>query len=95
MPSRSISSPPVAAAAPVRACRTRRRASAILGGAFACLALSGCARAVLPSEKAYLADPIMQFDVDGLEAACDGHMFMNREGSAGGTGTSGGGCGCN
>ncbi len=56
---------------------------------------SGCARAVLPSEKAYLADPIMQFDSDALEASSDAHVMSNREGAAGGTGTAGGGCGCN
>jgi Domain of unknown function (DUF4266) len=56
---------------------------------------SGCARAVLPSEKAYLADPIMQFDPDSLEASADAHVMSNREGAAGGTGTAGGGCGCN
>jgi hypothetical protein len=58
-------------------------------------ALSGCARAVLPSEKAYLADPIMRFDADALEASADAHVFSNREGAAGGTNTAGGGCGCN
>jgi hypothetical protein len=57
--------------------------------------ISGCARAVLPSEKAYLADPIMQFDADGLEAAANAHVEENREGAAGGRGTAGGGCGCN
>lgn len=57
--------------------------------------VSGCARAVLPSEKAYLADPIMQFGSDGLEAAADAHVMSNREGAAGGNGTAGGGCGCN
>ena len=63
---------------------------------LAALALaSGCARAVLPSEKAYLADPIMQFDPDGLEASADAHVLSNREGAAGGNGTAGGGCGCN
>jgi hypothetical protein len=56
---------------------------------------AGCARAVLPSEKAYLADPIMQFDPDGLEASADAHFHVNREGASGGTGTKGGGCGCN
>ena len=57
--------------------------------------LAGCARAVLPSEKAYLADPIMQFDEDDLEAAGDAHVAQNREGASGATGTAGGGCGCN
>lgn len=61
----------------------------------AALFASGCARAVLPSEKAYLADPIMQFDSDGLEASSDAHVMSNREGAAGGNGTAGGGCGCN
>ena len=55
----------------------------------------GCARAVLPSEKAYLADPIMQFGSDSLETAADAHIMSNREGAAGGNGTAGGGCGCN
>jgi hypothetical protein len=65
---------------------------ALLG---ALLGASGCARGVLPSEKAYLADPIMQFDPDGLEAGSDAHVLANREGASGGTGTKGGGCGCN
>ena len=57
--------------------------------------LSGCARAVLPSEKAFLADPIMQFDSDALETAGDNHVLSNREGAIGGKGSAGGGCGCN
>jgi hypothetical protein len=73
------------------------RSDAKLFAAMTLLALgaSGCARAVLPSEKAYLADPIMQFDSDALEASSDAHVMQNREGAAGGTGTAGGGCGCN
>lgn len=62
----------------------------------ACLVVvSGCARAVLPSEKAFLADPIMQFDEDDLETAADEHVASNREGAFGGQGAGGGGCGCN
>jgi hypothetical protein len=72
--------------------RSRSRLSLLGSGlVFA----SGCARAVLPSEKAYLADPIMQFGADPLEAAADAHIQDNREGSTGGRGTTGGGCGCN
>ncbi len=56
---------------------------------------TGCARAVLPSEKVFLADPIMQFDEDALETAADGHVATNREGAAGGSAAAGGGCGCN
>ena len=72
--------------------RSDRRLFAML---LLAIPASGCARAVLPSEKAYLADPIMQFDSDALEASSDAHVMQNREGAAGGTGTAGGGCGCN
>jgi hypothetical protein len=62
-----------------------------------CLALaSGCGRhAVRASEKEFLADRVMIFDSDGQEAAADEHVLGNREGSTGGRGTAGGGCGCN
>ncbi len=59
------------------------------------LVLAGCGRqAVRAGEKEFLADPVMQFD-RGQEAAAREHVLTNREGSAGGRGTSGGGCGCN
>ena len=70
------------------------RSEALILLAIALLS-SACARAVLPSEKAYLADPIMQLDSDPLEAAADAHIQDNREGASGGRGTQGGGCGCN
>jgi Domain of unknown function (DUF4266) len=58
--------------------------------------LSGCGRyAVRPDEKEYLADRIMQPDFDTTETALDQHVLSNREGSEGGSGASGGGCGCN
>lgn len=57
---------------------------------------AGCGRfAVRPNEKEHLADRTMKFDSDGQESSSDDHVFSNREGSAGGRGTSGGGCGCN
>ena len=56
----------------------------------------GCGKnAVRASEKEFLADRVMIFDEDGQETAADEHVITNREGSAGGRGTSGGGCGCN
>ncbi len=59
-------------------------------------ALAGCGRyAVRPDEKEFLADRIMQPDYDALETASDQHVLSNREGSEGGFGASGGGCGCN
>lgn len=60
------------------------------------LALAGCGRhAVRASEKEFLADRVMRFDGDPQAAAADEHIHSNREGAAGGTGTQGGGCGCN
>jgi hypothetical protein len=60
------------------------------------LMIGGCGRyAVRPDEKEYLADRIMQPDHDALETALDQHVLTNREGSMGGYGAGGGGCGCN
>lgn len=60
------------------------------------LLLASCGRnAVRASEKEFLADQTMIFDEDGQEAAADEHILTNREGSAGGKGSKGGGCGCN
>jgi hypothetical protein len=74
---------------------SRSRSTSVFVLAAMLTMVSGCARAVLPSEKAYLADPIMQLDSDALEAASDAHIQSNREGASGGRGTRGGGCGCN
>ena len=60
------------------------------------LLLGACGRhAVRASEKEFLADQVMIFDDDAQEAAADEHVLTNREGSAGGRGSKGGGCGCN
>ncbi len=50
---------------------------------------------VRPQERAVLADPIMQFEADSRASAQLRHAIENREGSTGGGGVSGGGCGCN
>jgi hypothetical protein len=57
-------------------------------------ALAGCAT-VAPTQRAILADPTMQFDAEAKHDAALRHALDNREGSMGGTGVSGGGCGCN
>lgn len=63
---------------------------------LALLFVSACGmHAVRASEKEFLADPVMGFDSDGQENAADQHVLGNREGSTGGSGASGGGCGCN
>ncbi len=56
--------------------------------------LGGCVT-VRPEEKEYLAEPSMTFGSDGETLAHEEHVFANREGSFGGGGVSGGGCGCN
>jgi hypothetical protein len=60
----------------------------------AMLTMTACAT-VAPQQRTYLADPSMQFDVDAKHDAALHHAVENREGSMGGTGVSGGGCGCN
>jgi len=61
------------------------------------LFFTGCAtlERVQPWEREVLADPIMQLEPDPQEAALDEHILSTREGSAGGYGAAGGGCGCN
>jgi hypothetical protein len=64
----------------------------VIVAAAACA--TGCAT-VAPEQRAVLADPTMQFDTDGKHEAPLRHALENREGSMGGTGVQGGGCGCN
>lgn len=58
------------------------------------LAIASCVT-VKPQERAVLADPTMQFEGDPLVATQLHHAVDNREGSFGGSGVAGGGCGCN
>ena len=64
----------------------------ILAAALA--AFSGCAQ-VEAWEKGALAKPHMAFDPDPLETRFRQHVFHSKEGSHGGYGVAGGGCGCN
>jgi hypothetical protein len=57
-------------------------------------ALAGCVT-VKPQQRATLADPTMTFDDDSHARAQMQHALDNREGSYGGSGVAGGGCGCN
>jgi len=50
---------------------------------------------VQPYEKEDLADPMMQFDYEEDEFSVREHMLEAQEGSRGGFGPGGGGCGCN
>lgn len=55
--------------------------------------LSGCA-AVKQKDREFLSDPIMQRTPDPQGAGLEAHNLPRREGSAGGSAGSGGGCGC-
>ncbi len=73
--------------------RDRRPGSPVLLALIVAL-LAGCAT-VAPQQRAILADPTMQFNGEAKHDAALRHAIENREGSMGGTGVSGGGCGCN
>jgi hypothetical protein len=61
--------------------------------AIAMASLSSCAM-VKQKDREYLADPIMQRVPDPQGARMESHNLPRREGSAGGSAGSGGGCGC-
>ena len=74
---------------------TRLRLIVSTLAAFVALAgLSGCT-SVQPWERGNLADYTMRPDRDPLHAAMSEHIYFSREGSSGGRGVGGGGCGCN
>lgn len=62
-----------------------------LGG----LAVGGCASAPKPWQRERLAKPKMQMAGDRLGTLLELHVYEYREGSVGGYGMGGGGCGCN
>jgi hypothetical protein len=74
--------------------RKRLRKPAIL---LACTAtLSGCAHlGVQPWEREVLARDDMQLDANALDTTFDDHIYFSKEGTSGGRGFGGGGCGCN
>ncbi len=56
-------------------------------------ASSGCAT-VKPWQRSRLADPCMTFEANANMTAYAAHWQEAREGSSGGMGVQGGGCGC-
>lgn len=58
------------------------------------LQISGCA-AVKPWERGILAKPEMAWEPDSLNGKLQEHVYFSKEGSSGGYGAGGGGCGCN
>jgi hypothetical protein len=70
----------------------------LLGVVATAVVSNGCAVSkwtVRPHQRELLADKIMSLDAIGQEQAAEQHILENREGAVGGSGTSGGGCGCN
>jgi hypothetical protein len=64
--------------------------------ALACLAFAGCAGlGVKPWEREVLARDDMQPDANALDTTLDDHIYFSKEGTSGGRGFGGGGCGCN
>jgi hypothetical protein len=75
----------------------RTRIAAALLVALAALS-SGCAASlhtVKPWDRDLLAQKKMKLVPSDREAAVDQHVYFSKEGSTGGTGVGGGGCGCN
>jgi hypothetical protein len=66
----------------------------ILLGLAAVALLGGCVR-VRPWQRANLSRRGLDFSSERSEARFKQHAFESREGARGGTGESGGGCGCN
>ena len=61
-----------------------------------CIALQGCASlGVQPWEREVLAREDMQLDANTVDTALDDHIYFSKEGTSGGRGFGGGGCGCN
>lgn len=72
--------------------RVRTAAALLLLG----LMSSGCAAmSVKPWERDLLAKKQMRFVPLPMEYAVDEHIYFSKEGSIGGHGVGGGGCGCN
>lgn len=62
------------------------------------LGVTGCGHIqpwVKPYERERLADPVMAWNRDAIATGYITHVHENREGAHGGTGATGGGCGCN
>lgn len=69
-----------------------RRAMLLALAAASC----GCAAMrVEPWDRDLLAEKKMSFNPAPLETAIDEHVYFSKEGSTGGQGVGGGGCGCN
>ena len=70
------------------------RLAVVGGAAVIAMGSAGCAGA-RAYERGLLAQPRMQMDPEQDAPALTRHVYEYREGSTGGYGSGGGGCGCN
>ena len=70
------------------------RRPGVLAAIALAVALTGCAR-VKPYQREVHARRSMRADGQRVERKLDSHVQEYREGSIGGAGVGGGGCGCN
>ena len=61
------------------------------------LQLGACSsvETVAPYDRGYLAEDGMQWESNPRNAKLKGHVYTSKEASSGGSGSAGGGCGCN
>lgn len=50
---------------------------------------------IKPWERQYLSQPAMEFSASDLNLTMNDHFYFSKEGTSGGRGFAGGGCGCN
>ncbi len=70
-------------------------ATKLLCSALLLLGLATSCATTKPYQREHLANPVMNPDGDGDQEALRAHMLGTREGTVGGFGAGGGGCGCN
>lgn len=69
-----------------------RKLALLLG--LSSLALGACTH-VEPWQREVLARDDMQLDANAIDTSLDDHIYFSKEGTSGGRGFGGGGCGCN
>jgi hypothetical protein len=74
--------------------RRVRFVTLLAAAACASFVIAACAR-VQPWQRELHGKRVMNPDPDAAERKLDAHVQEYREGSIGGTGVGGGGCGCN
>jgi hypothetical protein len=73
-----------------------RRAAFLLVLVALAAATGGCAAMkVQPWDRDLLAKETMRLTPSTIEGGADDHIYFSKEGSVGGYGVGGGGCGCN